>query len=150
MRFGGPLIAALWLLGLASRAEAASPAEIAAGLAPEVIAVVSGGKWQEGDRNGGYRAVLVAPAGAVGAQLYIEWLAAGANGGAPSMVATVPVKEVNDLRLPNATLSAESETDNQFTVFVESDDPATQSGNSYTVNAAAPGKYTFSLGAPPE
>ena len=140
------------LLGLAVPALAASSADIAASLAPEVVQVVSGGNWEDGGKKGGYRAVLVAPSGAEAnsTQLYLEWLAAGKDGAPPVLVMSSPIKEINDLKLANATLSMEYEKANEFTVFVEPSDPNRDAGNSYTILATAPGKYTFSLGAPPE
>ena len=150
MRIGHAVILAVATFVLVPAANAASPADIAAALAPEVVQVVSGGVWEDGGKKGGYRAVLVAPEGASGAQLYLEWLAAGTGGAAPSLVISSPIKEVNDLKLPDATLNMESEKTNEFTLFVEPNDPSKDSGQSYTILAAAPGKYTFSLGAPPE
>jgi hypothetical protein len=145
-------LAAAMLATWSMPAVAASPAEIASTLAPEVIQVVSGGLWDDGGKTGGYRAVLVAPteAGGRGAELYLEWIAAGKDGAAPSVVATSPIKEVNDLKLADALLSMEFEKANEFTLFVEPNDPAKDSGNSYTVVATTPGKYNFTLGAPPE
>ena len=146
------IASAALLLSSIGRAPAASPADIAAGLAPEVVQVVSGGTWQDGDKKGGYRAVLVEPSGggATGAQLFLEWLAAGKDGAAPAIVASSPIKEVNDLKLSNATLSMEYEKTNEFTVFLEPNDPSKDTVDSYTILATAPGKYSFSLGAPPE
>ena len=141
---------ALMLAGVP--ALAASPSEVAAGLAPEVVQVVSGGIWDDGGKTGGYRAVLIGAsgAGAKGAELYLEWVAAGKDGAPPTIVNTSPIKEVNDLKLADALLSMEFEKANEFTLFVEPNDPTKDSGNSYTVVATTPGKYTFTLGAPPE
>jgi hypothetical protein len=150
MKFMRIWVAAAAIAGLARGVQAASPADIASGLAPEVLQVVSGGSWENAGKKGGYRAVLVASSTGSDAELYIEWLAAGSNGQPPSLVMSLPVKEINDLKLPNATLNAEFEAANEYTVFVEADDPSKDSGKSYTVLAGPPGKYTFSLGAPPE
>lgn len=143
------ILAAALLLG-AGTADAASPADIAAALAPEVVQVVSGGTWDDAGKKGGYRAVLVVPVGGGGAQLFLEWLAAGTDGGPPALVASSPIKEINDLKMPDATLSSETEKKNEFTVFVEPNDPNKDGGQTYAILAGAPGKYTFSLGAPPE
>jgi len=144
------LIAAMVVLPGTRLAMAASPADIASGLAPEVVQVVSGGAWQDAGKTGGYRAVLVVPVGGGGAQLFIEWLAAGTGGAAPAIAAISPVKEIGELKLPDATLGSETEKTGEYTIFVEPNDPAKDSGQSYTIVASAPGKYTFSLGAPPE
>ena len=144
------VFAALGLASLSPSAYAASPADIAAAVAPEVVQVVSGGNWADGGKKGGYRAIVVVSAGDAKAQLFIEWLAAGTNGGPPSLVATVAVKEVNELKLPDATLSSEFEKSNEYTVFVEPNDPSKDSGQSYTIVATVPGKYSFSPGALPE
>jgi len=150
MTFSRAILTGVMLARMAAPAAAASPADIAAGLAPEVVQVVSGGTWDNAGKKGGYRAVLVAQAGAGGAQLYLEWLAAGTDGAAPSLVTSAPVKEINDLKLPDATLSSEFEKPNEYTVFLEPNDPTKDSGQSYTIVATTPGKYTFSLGASPE
>lgn len=144
--------ACLAMLVLAGVAKAASPADIALGLAPEVVQVVSGGLWDDSGKKGGYRAILIGPtgAGAQGSELYLEWLAAGQNGAPPSIIISSPIKEVNDLKLADALLTMEFEKANEFTLFVEPNDPSKLTGNSYTVIATTPGKYSFSLGTPPE
>jgi len=144
------IVLSVLILLAASHAHAGSPADIAAGLAPEVVQVVSGGTWEDAGKKGGYRAVLVVPVGGGAAQLFVEWLAAGADGGAPALVTASPIKEINDLKMPDATLSSETEKKNEFTVFVEPNDPNKDGGQTYAILAGAPGKYTFSLGAPPE
>jgi hypothetical protein len=144
-------VLAVALASLPALAVAGSPpTDIAKALAPEVLQVVSGGNWDDGGKKGAYRAVLVAPEPGGGAELVVQWLAPGQPGGAPILVASALVKEIADLKLPDATLSAEFESANEYTVFVEPDDPSKDAGQSYTVLVGVPGKYTFSLGAPPE
>lgn len=138
------------LAGIPQVGFAASAADVAKALAPEVLQVVSGGTWKDGDKTGDYRAVLIAPGGGAAAELVVQWLSPGAAGAPPSVVASATVKEVADLKLADATLNAEVGGDNDYTVFVEPDDPSKDNGQSYTVSAGAPGKYTFNVGAPPE
>ena len=130
---------------------AASPTEIAAALAPEVIQAVSGGTWADGGKTGYYRAVLVAPPDASsGAQLFVQWVQAANGATAPSLLSAMPIKEFNDLKLIDASLSMEYQKSNEFMLYVEPNDPTKDAAQSFSVTATLPGKYSAVVGAPPE
>ena len=130
---------------------AASPADLAAGLALQIVQVVSGGNWDDGGKKGYYRAVLIAPADAnSGAQIFLQWVQAGKDQPVPTIAAMVPVKEVNDLHLIDATLNMEVTKANEVLLYVEPNDPSKDTMQSYSITATVPGKYTAAAGALPE
>ena len=131
---------------------AASPADVAAGLAPQVVNVVSGGAWDDGGKKGYYRAVLIAPADAgSGAQIFVQWIqAAGASAPAQPIVAVAPIKEYNDMKLVDATLTMDTETPGEFIVYIEPTDPSKAAQQSFTLTAGKPGSYTIVNGPLPE
>ena len=75
----------------------------------------------------------------------------------PKIVATVPIKEVNDQKLGNASIEIEGEEtkDNQITIIVSSYDFDADKDITLYVKGTAPGKYAMakapakSSGAPP-
>ena len=120
-------------------------------VAPEVSDVASGGHWSADGKGGFYRALAVM-AGEKGAtvNLYLQWLSFG-DGKTPTIVKSVPVKEVNDQKLGNASIEmgAEDDKENQTTIFVSSYDIDEDKDISLYVKATKPGTYTMEK-APPE
>jgi hypothetical protein len=60
--------------------------------------VVTGGSWSADNQGGFYRAI-VAMTGAekdFGAHVFLHWLALSETNPVPKVIATVPIKEVND------------------------------------------------------
>ena len=78
--------------------------ELVESLPPEVADVVTGGSWSEGKQGGFYRAIVVMSGSeqSFGAHVYLQWLALSETDPVPKIVATVPLKEVNDQKLGNA------------------------------------------------
>lgn len=147
------------LLPLASAAAADDDAKIVESLPPEVADVVSGGSWSEGKQGGFYRAIVVMTGSeqSFGARVFLQWLALSESSPLPTVVATVPIKEVNDQKLANAAIEIEGEEtkDNEITIIVSSYDFDADKDISLFVKGTAPGKYTMakapakSSGAPP-
>lgn len=130
---------------------AASPADIAKGIDSAAVQIVTGGNWEDAGKKGYYRAVLIAPATTSGsAELYLQWFQASKDQASPGLVFQVPVKEVNDLKLTDATLSMETQNTNEFIFYVEPNDPSKDTLQSFSVSATLPGKYTAIAGALPE
>jgi len=149
----GVVMAAMVLAGFALPAQAATPADLAAGVAPQIVQVVSGGNWEDAGKKGYYRAVLVAPPDAnSGAQIFLQWMTSAdqSSGGAPAIAVGTAVTEVADLKLLDAVLSMEFEKPNEFILYVEPADPSKAALQSLTVTATAPGKYTAVKGPLPE
>src|SRR5262245_49328462 len=59
-----------------------------------------------------------------GARVYLQWLALSETDPIPKIIATVPLKEVNDQNLGNASIEIEGEEskDNEITIIVSSYD----------------------------
>jgi hypothetical protein len=58
------------------------------------------------------------------ARVFLQWLALSETNLIPTVVATVPIKEVNDQKLANASIEIEGEEskDNEITIVVSSYD----------------------------
>jgi len=121
-------------------------------VAPEVSEVASGGHWSADGKGGFYRA-LVVMAGEKGAtvNIYVQWLSFGDGGKPPVIVKSVPIKEINDQKLGNAsiTIGGEEDKDNETTISVSSYDIDEDEDISLYVKATNPGAYTMEK-APPE
>jgi hypothetical protein len=128
-----------------SFAAASDAGKIVEGLAPEVSEVASGGHWSA-DGKGGFYRVLVVMAGekAPFANLYLQWLSFG-DGATPTVVKSVPVKEINDQKLGNASIEigGENDKENETTIFFSSYDIEEDKDISLLVKATKPGAYSI-------
>lgn len=59
-----------------------------------------------------------------GAHVFLQWLALSETNPVPKVIATMPIKEVNDQKLANASIEIEGEEskDNEITIIVSSYD----------------------------
>jgi hypothetical protein len=149
----GVLAAGILLAAYGVKAWAAAPADLAAGVAPQVLGVVTGGNWQDNGKKGFYRAVMIAPADATsGVQVYVQWITAADqnNGGVPVIDKIIPVKEVADLKLLGANLSMDFEKPNEFFLYVEPTDVNKAADQSLSITATSPGLYSAVKGPLPE
>ena len=110
--------------------------------APEVADVVSGGHWSADGKGGFYRALAVmAGEKAAIANVYLQWLSFG-DAAKPTVVKSVPVKEINDQNLgnPSIEIGGEEDRENEATIFVSSYDVEEDKdiSLSYTVAKAPP------------
>ena len=119
-------------------------------VAPEISEIASGGHWSADGKGGFYRAFVVM-AGENGgtAEVYLQWVSFG--DGKPAVVKSLPVKEVNDQKLGNAsiTIGGEDDKENETTIFISSYDIDEDKDISLFVKATNPGNYTMAK-APPE
>jgi hypothetical protein len=103
------------LLALASvplaAAAADDDAKIVESLPPQVADVVTGGSWSAGKQGGFYRALVIMTGTEkdFGARVFLQWLALSEASPVPTVVKTVPIKEVNDQKLANASIEIEGE-----------------------------------------
>jgi ribosomal protein L12E/L44/L45/RPP1/RPP2 len=119
--------------------------------APEVADIVSGGHWSADGKGGFYRALVVmAGDKAAIANVYLRWLSFG-DAAKPTVVKSVPVKEINDQNLGNASIEigGEEDKENEATIFVSSYDVEEDKDISLLIKATKPGTYTVAK-APPE
>ena len=86
-------------------------------VAPEISEIASGGHWSADGKGGFYRAFVVM-AGENGgtAEVYLQWVSFG--DGKPAVVKSLPVKEVNEQKLGNAsiTIGGEDDKENETTI----------------------------------
>jgi hypothetical protein len=139
---------AVALIPPASASAADDNAKVVESLPPEVADVVTGGSWSEGKQGGFYRAIVIMSGSeqSFGAHVYLQWLVLSETDPVPKIVATVPLKEVNDQKLGNASIEIEGEEskDNEITIIVSSYDFDADKDISLYVKGTAPGKYAMS------
>ncbi|MGA8689442.1 MAG: hypothetical protein WB662_05920 [Methyloceanibacter sp.] len=80
-----------------------------------------------------------------GAHVYLQWLALSNDNPIPTVVKTVPVKEVNDQKLANAAieLQGEENKDNEITIIVTSYDFDADKDITLFVKGGLPGTYSM-------
>jgi hypothetical protein len=128
-------------------AAAADDVQLVEGLSPQVADVVSGGSWSQGKQGGFYRAVSLMSGDekSFGAHVYLQWLAFEEKAPVPKVVKTVPVTEINDQKLQNASIELEGEEgkDNEITITVSSYDFEADKDIVLVVKAGLPGSYAM-------
>ena len=104
-------------------------------------------------KGGFYRAFVIMSGEAqnFGAHVYLQWLALSNDNPTPTVVKTVPVKEVNDQKLANAAieLRGEENKDNEITIIVTSYDFDADKDIVLFVKGGLPGTYSMEK-APPK
>jgi hypothetical protein len=95
--------------------------------------------------KGGFYRALVVMAGekAAIANIYLQWLSFGGTA-KPTVVKSVPVKEINDQNLGNGSIEigGEEDKENEATIFVSSYDVEEDKDISLLIEATKPGTYT--------
>jgi hypothetical protein len=146
---------ALLALSLVSLAAAAAEddTKLIESVSPQVADVVTGGSWSADKKGGFYRAfVIMSGEGEnFGAHVYLQWLALANDSSLPTVVKTVPIKEVNDQKLVNASIQlvGEENKDNEATIIVGSYDFDADKDISLFVKGGLPGTYSMAK-APPK
>lgn len=132
---------------LAAAAAADDDAKIIEGLPTQVADVLTGGSWSAEKQGGFYRAIVVMTGTEkdFGARVFLQWLALSEANPVPPVVATVPIKEINDQKLANASIEIEGEEskDNEITIIVSSYDFDADKDITLFVKGTAPGKYAL-------
>ena len=134
-----------------SFAAAADAGKLVDSIAPEVSEVASSGQWSADGKSDFYRALVVMAADkAAIANVYLQWLSYG-DGSKPVIVKSIPVKEINDQTLGNASIEigGEQDKENEARIFVSSYDVEEDKDISLLIKATKPGVYTIEK-APPE
>jgi hypothetical protein len=138
---------ALALVPLTSAAAQEDDAKIVASIPTEVADIATGGSWSADKQGGFYRALVLMNGNqeTFSARVFLQWLALSETNPIPTVVATVPIKEVNDQKLANASIEIEGEEskDNEITIVVSSYDFDADKDINLFVKGTAPGKYTM-------
>ena len=137
----------LALVPLTSASAQEDDAKIVAGVPTEVADIVTGGSWSADKQGGFYRAFVImnGTQETFSARVFLQWLALSETTPIPTVVATVPIKEVNDQKLANASIEIEGEDskDNEITIVVSSYDFEADKDINLFVKGTAPGKYSM-------
>jgi hypothetical protein len=131
-----------------SSAAAQDAGKVVEAIAPEVSEVVSGGQWSAEGKGGFYRVlVIITGDKAASAHVFLQWLAFG-DAQVPTIVRSVPVKEINDRKLENASvqIGGEQDEENKTTIVVSSYDIDEDEDISLYITATQPGTYTVEKG----
>jgi hypothetical protein len=145
------LVPALILLASAAvdAAPAAAEAKYAEKLATQVpadiIEVQSIGTWTQDKQAGIYRTITII-SGAdkeYAARVFVQWLAIKGDSGRAEIVATAPLVEFNNQRMPMATVTIDAETDNEASIVVAAQDTDTHRDTLMMFKATKPGSYSL-------
>lgn len=115
---------------------------IASRLAVEVTEVVTGGTWIDGAASGAYRTVTVqtsAPEETV--DIFIQWIGTRSAAEPPQIISSVPLREVNALKLATASITLESEVEGIAKIIVAGQDASGRTAGLVTFVATTPGRY---------
>jgi hypothetical protein len=144
-----PAVALLSMLAAAAVSPAAAEskqAEKVATLVPaDVIEVQSIGTWTQDKQTGIYRTVTII-SGAdkeYAARVFVQWLAIKGDSGRAEVVATTPLTEFNDQRMPMATVTIDADTDNEASIVVAAQDNDTHRDTLMMFKATKPGQYSL-------
>ena len=109
----------------------------------DVSEVVSGGNWSEGENSGVFRAIVVTNTngGTSQARVTVQMLAFEKSSPLPKVAKTIPIKEVEEKKLPNAFLAMNVENDNELTLIITSYDAEKDQDTSMQVKFDSAGKY---------
>jgi hypothetical protein len=109
----------------------------------DVSEIVSGGNWSEGDSNGVFRALVITNTDgkASQARVVVQMLAFEKANPWPKVAKTIPIKEVEDRKLPNAFLAMDVENDNELTLIITSYDAEKDQDTSMMIKFDGTGKY---------
>jgi hypothetical protein len=140
-------MAATFALAIAtlSAANAEDAAKLALQIPAEVTEVATAGTWSDGEASGVFRAtVLTSPAGdSTQAHLVLQLMAVSPEGNTSKVFKTVPVKKIDDKKLPNAFLAVEEDgTENEVTWRVTSYDSNSNADIGALVTINAKGEVT--------
>ncbi len=130
-------------LGAATPAFAQDALKSVAAVPTDVSEIVSGGNWSEGDNSGVFRAVVVTTSDGQNslARVVVQMLAFEKSNPLPKVVKTIPIKEVEDKKLPNAFLAMDVENDNEMTLIITSYDAEKDQDTSMMLKFDGTGKY---------
>jgi hypothetical protein len=149
-------VLALALLSLASATAGAAPAtaeakfaeKLATQVPADVIEVQSIGTWTQDKQAGIYRTVTII-SGAdkeYAARVFVQWLAIKGDSGRAEIVATAPLAEFNNQRMPMATVTIDADTDNEASIVVAAQDHESQRETLMLFKATKPGTYSVVAG----
>ena len=136
---------ATFLSAWVSNAWAEDAAKLVLSIPAEVTEVATAGTWSDGEASGVFRAtVLTSPAGdGTQAHLVLQLMAVGAEGNTSKVHKTVPVRKIDDKKLPNAFLAVEEDgTENEVTWRVTSYDSNSNADIGALVTINAKGEVT--------
>src|SRR5271166_5371397 len=118
------IVATLFLAAVAfSSARAEDATKLTLAIPPEVTEVATAGTWSDGEASGVFRAtVITSQAGdTTQAHLVVQLMAVSPDGNSSKVYKTVPVKQLDDRKFPNAFLAVEEDgTENEVTWRVTS------------------------------
>jgi hypothetical protein len=109
-----------FLLTPFAAAAAEDDAKLVESVSPQIADVVTGGSWSDGKQGGLYRAFVVMSGSEAdfGARVYLQWLTLSDDSPIPGVVQTIPIKEVNEQNLPNASIQIDGEENKDNEVYV--------------------------------
>jgi hypothetical protein len=151
LRFVPNLVPSLALLCAATVVLHASPVaaeakyaeKLATQVPADIIEVQSIGTWTQDKQTGIYRTVTIISGTdkEYAARVFVQWLAIKGDSGRAEIVATVPLAEFNNQRMPMATVTIDADTDNEAAIVVAAQDHEARRDTLLMFKATKPGSY---------
>jgi hypothetical protein len=144
------LSVACWALATVTVASAPALADgkfaekLASQVPADIVEVQTVGAWTQDKQAGIYRTVTII-SGAdkeYAARVFVQWLAIKGDSGRAEIVATAPLVEFNNQRMPMATVTIEADLDNEASIVVAAHDNDTQRDTVMMFKATKPGQYS--------
>ncbi len=138
-------LAAITLHASPAAADAKSAERLATQVPADIVEVQSIGTWTQDKQAGIYRTVTIISGidREYAARVFVQWLAIKGDSGRAEIVATAPLVEFNNQRMPMAAVTLDAEHDNEATIVVAAQDSDSQRDTLMMFKATRPGKYSL-------
>jgi hypothetical protein len=138
-------LAVITLNAAPAAADAKTAEKLAIQVPADIVEVQSIGTWTQDKQAGIYRTVTIISGTDkdYAARVFVQWLAIKGDSGRAEIVATAPLVEFNNQRMPMAAVTLDAETDNEASIVVAAQDSDTQRDTVMMFKATKPGIYNL-------
>jgi hypothetical protein len=138
-------LAAISLNAAPAAADAKVAEKLAAQVPADIVEVQSVGTWTQDKHAGIYRTVTIISGTdkEYAARVFVQWLAIKGDSGRAEIVATIPLVEFNNQRMPMAAVTIDADTDNEASIVIAAQDSDTHRDTVMMFKATKPGQYSL-------
>jgi hypothetical protein len=146
--FGPGITAALLTISLncvPAFADSKFAEKLATQVPADIVEVQTVGTWTQDKQAGIYRTVTIISGTdkEYAARVFVQWLAIKGDSGRAEIVATTPLVEFNNQRMPMAAVTLEADIDNEASIVVAAHDNESQRDTVMLFKATKPGQYSL-------
>ena len=131
-------------------ADAKLAEKLATQVPADIVEVQSIGTWTQDKQAGIYRTVTIISGTdkEYAARVFVQWLAIKGDSGRAELVATVPLAEFNNQRMPMAAVTIDADTDNEASIVIAAQDSDAHRDTVMMFKATKPGQYSLVVSPP--